>query len=260
MEKKLLAGGARRRTLVETRRSGRKPVEKAQIRVIELVDEGMPTAVGEAYEWIFEQRRGNGWFEFERYSDGPTAKRAARKYKTDGAEVECGGGAHDHSRNYHPQAAPLRAPHTAGAIPMTQILNITRNDDGQYEITDQRGKVVEGPFETNAAAWKALDRLDREADIPKRRSNKKVLWGKPETKSKKTRRKEKRQQERADHKMKVNAAKAVGWVRSVAAAKFDPAGERAYRDQKLGTFGPASEVRHIDVAQYLAEKTQRGEL
>ncbi|MBY3614997.1 hypothetical protein [Rhizobium bangladeshense] len=25
---------------------------------------------------------------------------------------------------------------------MTQILNITRNDDGQYEITDQDGKIV----------------------------------------------------------------------------------------------------------------------
>ncbi len=29
-----------------------------------------------------------------------------------------------------------------------------------------------------------------------------------------------------EHRMKVNAAKAPGWVRSVAAAKFDPAGER----------------------------------
>lgn len=143
---------------------------------------------------------------------------------------------------------------------MTQILNVTRNDDGQFEITDQRGKVVEGPFETNAAAWKALDRLDNNDHAPARsKGNTKVLWGKPErTKSKKARRKEKKLQEKQDHRMKVNAAKAPTWVRSVAAAKFDPAGERAYRDCKLGTFGPASEVRKIDVATYLAEKAARG--
>ncbi|MFN7090703.1 MAG: hypothetical protein ACK4P4_09165 [Allorhizobium sp.] len=142
---------------------------------------------------------------------------------------------------------------------MTQILNVTRNDDGQFEITDQGGKVVEGGFDTNAAAWGALDKLDRAAALPKPRSNKSVLWGKPETpaKGKKARRKEKRsakQAAKADHQMKVNAAKAPGWVRSVASAKFDPAGERAYRDHKLGTFGAASEVKRIDPAQYLAEK------
>ncbi|MGZ2477963.1 hypothetical protein [Sinorhizobium medicae] len=144
---------------------------------------------------------------------------------------------------------------------MTQILNVTRNDDGQFEITDQKGKAVEGPFETNAAAWKALDRLDNNDHAPARsQGNKKVLWGKPErTKSKKARRKEKKLQEKQDHRMKVNAAKAPTWVRSVAAAKFDPAGERAYRDRKLGTFGAASEVRRIDVAAYLAEKAARGE-
>ncbi|PDT82917.1 hypothetical protein [Sinorhizobium sp. BJ1] len=143
----------------------------------------------------------------------------------------------------------------------TQILNVTRNDDGQFEITDRRGKLVEGPFETNAAAWKALDRLDNDnANRPdKARNAKKVLWGKPEKKSKSARRKEKKLQEKQEHRMKVNAAKAPGWVRSVAAAKFDPAGERAYRDHKLGTFGAASEVRRIDVAAYLAEKAARGE-
>ncbi|WP_421590930.1 hypothetical protein [Shinella sp. M27] len=145
---------------------------------------------------------------------------------------------------------------------MTSILNVTRNDDDQYEITDQAGKLVQGPFETNAAAWKALDRLDNEAAIPKHRSNKKVLWGKPDPKakpkSKKARRKEKQQQERADHRMRVNDSKAAGWVRAVAAAKFDPAAQRAYRDQKLGTFGAASEVKRIDPAEYLAAKA-RGE-
>lgn len=144
---------------------------------------------------------------------------------------------------------------------MTQILNVTRNDDGQFEITDQRGKVVEGPFDTNAAAWKALDRIDNDnANRPdKPRRPKKVLWGKPEKKSKRSRRKEKKLQEKQDHRMKVNAAKAPTWVRSVAAAKFDPAGVRAYRDRKLGTFGAASEVKRIDPAIYLAEKAARGE-
>ncbi|MGP4691633.1 hypothetical protein [Agrobacterium cavarae] len=151
---------------------------------------------------------------------------------------------------------------------MAQILNITRNDDDQFDIVNAAGKLVEGPFETNAAAWKALDRLDSEAAQPSRaKSNKKVLWGKPEKKSKKQRRKEKRQQDQAsgkmtpaqEQRMKVNAGKAVGWVRAVAAAKFDPAAKRAYRDQKLGTFGAASEVKRIDPAQYLAEKAARGE-
>lgn len=152
---------------------------------------------------------------------------------------------------------------------MTQILNITRNDEGQFEIVNAAGKIVEGPFETNAAAWKALDRIDNEGDRPARaKGNKKVLWGKPEKKSKTQRRKEKRQQNRQpgkmtpkqEHQMKVNAGKAVGWVRAVAAVKFDPAGTRAYRDQKLGTFGAASEVKRIDPAQYLAEKAARGEI
>ena len=152
---------------------------------------------------------------------------------------------------------------------MSQILNITRNDDGQFEIVNSAGKLVEGPFETNAAAWKALDRIDNDANGPdKRRSNKKVLWGKPEKKSKKQRRKEKRPAEQRhgkmtpaqEHRMKVNAAKAVGWVRTVAAAKFDPVAKRAYRDHKLGTFGAASEVRKIDPTQYLAEKAARGEI
>lgn len=142
---------------------------------------------------------------------------------------------------------------------MTQILNVTRNDDGQYQVADQAGKLVDGPFETNAAAWRALDRLDREnANAPpKYRSGKKVLWGKPERpKSKKGKRKDKQRTAQRDRQMKRDAAKAPAWVRSVAAAKFEPGSERAYRDHRLGTFGPASEVRHIDVAQYLAEKAR----
>lgn len=138
---------------------------------------------------------------------------------------------------------------------MTQILNITRNDDGQYEITDQRGKVVSAPYDTNAAAWAALDRIDHETLPGKPRSNKKVLWGKPEKPAnRKSKKAIKRQAAKDEHRMKVNAAKAPSWVRSVAAAKFDPAGERSYRDHRLGTFGAASEVKRIDPATYLAEK------
>ncbi|MBX5236287.1 hypothetical protein HJC02_29105 [Rhizobium sp. NLR4a] len=138
---------------------------------------------------------------------------------------------------------------------MAHILNVTRNDDGQYEITDQRGKVVSGPYDTNAAAWSALDRIDHETIPAKPRSNKKVLWGKPQKPEKrKSKKVSKRQAARDEQRMKVNAAKAPGWVRSVAAAKFDPAGERSYRDHRLGTFGAASEVKRIDPAAYLAEK------
>ncbi|MCV9965473.1 hypothetical protein OIU34_26700 [Pararhizobium sp. BT-229] len=143
---------------------------------------------------------------------------------------------------------------------MTRILNITRKDDFHFEITDQRGKVVDGPFDTTAAAWKALERLDNEnGNRPPERAKggKKVLWGKPE-KSKKTprngRQKPEKMTAKEERKMKVNAAKAPGWIRSVAAVKFDPAGERAFRNHKLGKFGAASEVRRIDPAEYLAEK------
>lgn len=145
---------------------------------------------------------------------------------------------------------------------MTQILNVTRNDDGQFEVIDQRGKLVDGPFDTNAAAWKALDRLDHQnANVPeKRRSNKPVLWGRPEKgKSKKQLKREQKIAARQEKQMKRDAHNAVGWVRTVGARKFDPAGERKYRDYKLGTFGAASEVKRIDPAVYLAEKAARGE-
>lgn len=60
-------------------------------------------------------------------------------------------------------------------------------------------------------------------------------------------RKAKKQQARA-------AAKAPGWVRDIAAANFDPHGNRRHREQQLGTFGPASPVRRIDPAEYLSTK------
>jgi hypothetical protein len=54
-----------------------------------------------------------------------------------------------------------------------------------------------------------------------------------------------------EQKMKRNASKAPVWLRTGAAAIFDPHGEKAYRTKKLGTFGAASEVRHIDPSEHL---------
>jgi len=145
---------------------------------------------------------------------------------------------------------------------MTQILTVDRNEEGQYQVCDAAGRLVDGPFETNAAAWKALDRLDnQDANVPdKRRSNKPVLWGQPQKgKSKKQARREKKIAAKQEMQMKRDAHKAVGWLRSVAAVKFDPAGERKYRDFKLGTFGAASEVKRIDPVAYLAEKAGKGQ-
>lgn len=145
---------------------------------------------------------------------------------------------------------------------MTQILTIDRNDDGQYQVTDAGGRLVDGPFETNAAAWKALDRLDNQnANVPdKRRSNKPVLWGKPENgKSRKKVKREKKIAARQEKQMQRDAHKAVGWVRNIASAKFDPQATRKFRDHRLGTFGPASDVKRIDPAVYLADKAARGE-
>ena len=126
---------------------------------------------------------------------------------------------------------------------MTQILNITRTDEGRFNIVDTTGKLVEGPFETNAAAWKALDRIDNGAAKP------------AGAKGEKQRKKGKRQE---DQRIKRNAGKAPVWVRTIAAVKFDPAATRKHRDHKLGKFGAASEVKQIDPAEYLAEKAARG--
>ncbi|WP_320194978.1 hypothetical protein RMR10_011995 [Agrobacterium rosae] len=143
---------------------------------------------------------------------------------------------------------------------MTQILNVTPADGGKFQISDGSGHLVDGPFETNAEAWAALDRLSNDDGNrrDKRRSNKKVLWGKPERKSAAQKKTERLAAKKASQ-IKANAAKATGWIKRVAIGKFDPKGESAYRDYKLGTFGAASEVRRIDPAQYMAEKAARGE-
>lgn len=57
--------------------------------------------------------------------------------------------------------------------------------------------------------------------------------------------------------MKRAAGKAPRWVRDIAAAHFDPHGVREYRNSKLGTFGAASEVRHIDPASVPTPPEQR---
>ncbi len=58
-----------------------------------------------------------------------------------------------------------------------------------------------------------------------------------------------------DRKMKRAAAKAPLWVRDIAAAKFDPNENRRHRESRLGTFGAASPVRHVDPSEY-AEVTK----
>lgn len=138
------------------------------------------------------------------------------------------------------------------------ILNVTKNDDGQFQISDASGHMVEGPFETNSAAWSALDRLDSAS------YNGLVKVRKPKPPAKRGKGKKKAKQPdkmtpKQEHRMKVNAAKAPGWIRGMAMGKFDPAGKRAFRDHKLGTFGAASEVKRIDPAVYLAEKAARGD-
>lgn len=135
---------------------------------------------------------------------------------------------------------------------VNKIRDITRNDEGQFEVVDAAGKVIEGPFETNAKAWQALEQLDRESVTSagakggkKKRANKSKRSGKMTAKQEK--------------RMRLAAGKAAGWVRSVAATKFDPAETRAYKNRRLGSCGAASEVKRIDPETYLAEKAARGE-
>lgn len=68
--------------------------------------------------------------------------------------------------------------------------------------------------------------------------------------------KTKRQNNKLTTGQRVAASNAVGWVRTVGAAKFDSDAEGRYRDKKLGTFGPASAVKKIDPAEYLAQKNK----
>ncbi|MBD8555533.1 hypothetical protein IFT84_13555 [Rhizobium sp. CFBP 8762] len=149
-----------------------------------------------------------------------------------------------------------------------QALTVTQTDDGHYQVSDADGFAVGGPFDTNAQAWAALDELAGEHRIPKQakvRKRGKKMKATPEPPKANPRDGKRRGAKAAakvskvSRKMKLAAAKAPGWIRRGNSAKFDPNAQRAYRDNKLGTFGAASEVRRIDPAVYLAEKAARGE-
>lgn len=120
--------------------------------------------------------------------------------------------------------------------------------DGRHAVENDNGEVIAGPFDSNAAAWRAADRLAGEpVSVAEKRSDwftTKMLSAGPApiVPSKK--------EMKALRKTKKAAAKAPLWLRTGAAATFDPHGARRHRDAKLGTFGPASEVRHIDPAEY----------
>lgn len=135
---------------------------------------------------------------------------------------------------------------------MSTILRVT-SADGFHWVTDESGHQVDGPFATNAEAWRALERLTGEHPIPA-----KAKPRMPPRRKRKGKAPNKMSAKEA-RKMQRDAAKAPGWIRTGAAAKFDPNANRQYRDYKLGTLGPASEVRRIDPAVYLAEKAARGD-
>lgn len=124
------------------------------------------------------------------------------------------------------------------------------------------GETLAGPFPTNAEAWRAADRLEGSPISPSEKradwiSNKILSSGPAPTAPKRTRQhkraaKNRKMKNRKAKRMQINAAQAPTWVRTIAAAKFDPNGTRQYRDSQLGTFGAASPIRHIDPAEYLA--------
>lgn len=117
-------------------------------------------------------------------------------------------------------------------------INVTTLADGRFAVVDDGGHPLAEPFETHAQAWATVDALlgDR---IPKR-VRKKVFAKNGRSKGK----------AKLDRKTSIAANKAPGWLRTIGAAKFSPAERRVFRDYKLGTFGPASEVRRIDPAEY----------
>jgi hypothetical protein len=45
-------------------------------------------------------------------------------------------------------------------------------------------------------------------------------------------------------------------MQDVVFAKHTAKGERAYRNRKMGTFGPASEVRNINPSEYQSGETE----
>ncbi|RWH55452.1 hypothetical protein [Mesorhizobium sp.] len=122
---------------------------------------------------------------------------------------------------------------------------------GDSSPNDRR--TLAGPFPTNAEAWRAADRLENSPVSPAEKRadwiSNKILSSGPMPVGPKKKTKRERKQAKA-------AAKAPRWVRDIAAAKFDPHGNRQHREWQLGTFGAASPVRKIDPADYLALKGQ----
>ncbi|NHT77535.1 hypothetical protein G8E10_17615 [Rhizobiaceae bacterium CRRU44] len=100
----------------------------------------------------------------------------------------------------------------------------------QFEIRDNRGRRHAGPFETREAAAAAMKRIDGKP--PRRKYD-----GTPSA-----------------ARLAKQADAAPGWIRDASIAHFDPHADREYRESRLGTFGPASEVRKIDPATWLAEQ------
>jgi hypothetical protein len=128
---------------------------------------------------------------------------------------------------------------------------ILPTSDGHFQITDDDGHFMAGPYETNAEAWRAFDRIAGEPISP---TEKKTDWIVGQILSSGPMPIVPKKRTKAQRKRDKKAGKAPRWVRDIAARKFDPHGERNYRDAKLGTFGAASEVRHIDAAEYLRER------
>ncbi|RWK53520.1 hypothetical protein [Mesorhizobium sp.] len=121
--------------------------------------------------------------------------------------------------------------------------------EGGFVVVDG-DKVLAGPFPTSAEAWRAADRMEGSPISPaEKRADNKILSSGPAPIAPKKKTKQQRKMMRA-------AAAAPGWLRAGVAAVFVPADAKTYRDFKLGTFGPASPVRKIDPADYLALKEQ----
>lgn len=139
-------------------------------------------------------------------------------------------------------------------------MTVVETEDG-FVVVDG-SCVAAGPFETNAQAWRVVDRLEgspvsaaeKRADWISTKILSKGLATEREAKPSRKAKQEAKKQRKAEHRLRGNAAKAPGWLRKGASAKFDPKGKRAFNTSQLGTFGAASAVRQVSVADYLASK------
>lgn len=144
---------------------------------------------------------------------------------------------------------------------MTQILNVTRNDDGQYEITNAAGKVVEIrsiPMPPHGRRWTgSIHRARCQRQSQARESFGASLRPRIGARRPVARRVSSRSgKEAPDEAERSQGARLGSWC---GCCQVRSTGERKFRDHKLGTFGAASDVKRIDPALYLAEKSARGE-